>query len=78
MNIVVSAIFKKKCFFLKWALWDSEGGPGRAPRRALGTPVASKGAIRKVDEVHGGPFWRVLDWQKFARAQLLEEKLGRF
>ena len=67
--IVVSEIFKKKVFFLKLGPVDFQGGPGRVPGGAFGAPAASQGALGKADEVQGGPFLRVLDRQKFARAQ---------
>ena len=70
------SVFRKKTFFFKFGFTDSQGGPGRVPRRALGAQEISKGALGKVNQVQGGPFWRVLDRQKFARAQILREKLG--
>ena len=58
---MVSAFFEKKRFFFKFGFADSQGGPGRVPRRALGAPEISKGALGKVARVQGGPFWGVLD-----------------
>ena len=75
---MVSAFFETKRFFSNSALMDFQGGPGRVPRRALGAPEISKGALGKVARVQGGPFWGVLDRQKFARAQILMEKVGGF
>ena len=57
---------------------DVQGAPGRVPRGAGSVLAASKEALGKVDQVQGGPFWRVLDRPKFARAQLLVEKVGGF
>ena len=72
------SVFRKKRFFFKFGFTDSQGGPGRVPRRALGAPEISKGALGKVARVQGGPFWGVLDRQKFARSRFLMEKLGGF
>ena len=33
--------------------------PRRVPGRAFGAPMASQGALGKVDQVHWGPFWGV-------------------
>ena len=73
---MVSAFFKKKRVFSNLALMDFQEGPGRVPRRAFGALEISKEALGKVNQVQGGPFWRVLDRQKFARAQFVIEKLG--
>ena len=75
---MVSAVFEKNVFFFKFGFADSQGGPGRVPRCALGAPEISKGALGKVARVQGGPFWGALDRQKFARAQILMEKVGGF
>ena len=55
------SVVRKKTFFFKFGFADSQGGPGRVPRRALGAPEISKGALGKVARVQGGPFWGVLD-----------------
>ena len=47
-------------------------------KRAYGGLAASKEALGRADQVQGGPFWKVLDRQKFARAQLLRETLSEF
>ena len=73
---MVSAFFEKKRVFSNLALMDFQGGAGRVPRRAFGALEISKEALGKVNQVQGGPFWRVLDRQKFARARFLIEKLG--
>ena len=75
---MVLAFFEKKRFFFKFGFADSQGGPGRVPRRALGAPEISKGALGKVARVQGGPFWGVLDRQKFARARFLMENWAGF
>ena len=75
---MVSAFFEKKLLFSNSALMDFQGGPGRVPRRAFGPSEISKEALGKVNQVQGGPFWRVLDRQKFARADFLIEELGSF
>ena len=70
--------------------WGSQGGPGRSPRHVLGAPVASQepilflgrapatsqGALGKVDQVHWGPFWGVLDLQKYGQGFNLDGKTG--
>ena len=44
----------------------------------FGASAASKGALRKVNQVHWRPFWGVLDRQKFARERILMEILSVF
>ena len=61
-----------------WALKDFPVGPGRVPRGAFCVLATSKEALGKVNQVQGGPFWRVLDRQKFARARVLIEKVCWF
>ena len=72
--------------------WELPGGSGRVPRHVLGAQVASQeplgfpgrapatsqGALGKVDQVHWGPFWGVLDLQKYVRAQILMVKQGKY
>ena len=45
------------------------------PKGFLGSaPATSEGALGKVDQVHRGPFWGVLDRLKYVRAQILMVK----
>ena len=73
---MVSAFFEKTRVFSNLALMDFQEGPGRVPRGVLGAQEMFKEAVGKVNQVQGGPFWRVLDGQKFARARFLIETLG--
>ena len=70
--------FSKNCVFSKLGPVGFSGGGGRVPGGAFGAPAASQGPLGKADQVQGGPFLRVLDLQKFARAHFLMEKLGEF
>ena len=52
-------------------------GASQEPWGFLGSaPATSKGALGKVDQVHRGPFWGVLDRLKYVRAQILIVKPG--
>ena len=66
----------------KYVKWSS-GGPGGIrfelsdpPWTLPGSLLGPWEALGKLDQVQWGPFGRVLDRQKFARAQFLMEKLG--
>ena len=52
------------------------GSAREGPERCVLRSKVSKEALGKVARVQGGPFWGVLDRQKFARAQILMEKVG--
>ena len=75
--MVVSAFFEKHVFF-KFGSDGFSGGAREVPRHAFGALEISKEALGKVNQVPGEPFWRILDRQKFAWAQFLMEKVGRF
>ena len=69
------SVFLKKHVFFKFG---SDGFSRAAREGAFGPSEISKEALGKADQVQGGPFWGVLDRQKFARAQILMEKVGGF
>ena len=71
LSAMVTKNVKNRVFFVNCALWVSKGGPGRVPRGAFGALARNQEALGKVNQVQGGPFLRVLDWQKLARAPIL-------
>ena len=77
--IVVSAIFKKKIVFFEIGTCGTSRGGQRGSREVHLAPLRPpKGAIGKVDQVHGGPFLRPLDRQKMSGASILREILDGF
>ena len=75
---MVSAFFGKNTCFSKFGSDGFSGGARECPETCVGALEISKEALGKVNQVQGGPFWRVLDRQKFARAQFLMEKVCGF
>ena len=69
------SVFRKKTCFFKFGSDGFSGGAREGPETCVGALEISKEALGKVNQVQGGPFWRVLDRQKFARARFLIEKL---
>ena len=54
------------------------GGAREGPETCVGALEISKEALWKVNQVQRGPFWKVLDRQKFARARILKENSAGF
>ena len=58
----------KNKFFLKNGTSGISGGSRGGSKSGGGAPAGSQGALGKVDQVHWGPFFEVLDLQEVARA----------
>ena len=69
------SVFGKKTSFFKFGSDGFSGGAREGPETCVGALEISKEALEKVNQVQGGPFWKVLDRQKFARARFLIEQI---
>ena len=75
---MVSVIIKKNVFLLLNGSSGIPGGSREGSKSGGGAPAGSQGALGKVDQVHWGPFLKVLDLQKVARACILMRILDVF
>ena len=62
--------------FSKFGSDGFSGGAREGPETCVWPSEISKEALGKVNQVQGGPFWRVLDRKKFVRARFVMEKLS--
>ena len=69
---------KKLFFFFEMGPVGFSGSAREGPERCGQRPKDFQGGPRESGSGPRGPFWRVLDRQKFARAQFVMDKVGGF
>ena len=66
-NTYVSVIVQKLSFFFRMAPVGFQEGSREGSKSGGGAPAGSQGALGKIDQVHWGRFFEVLDLQKVVR-----------